>query len=71
MLQGKILGTRSIQDIPPIRKNPYRLPHILKPAVEEQIQDMYQKGIIQKSDSAWGSPVVIVGKKKFGRDTKV
>lgn len=52
-------------DNPPIRKNPYRLPHALKPVVNTQIQDMHQKGIIRESDSPWGSPVVIVSKKSL------
>lgn len=50
-------------DHPPIKKTPYRLPHALKPIVDEQIQDMCEKGIIRHSDSPWASPVVIVSKK--------
>lgn len=50
-------------DHPPIKKNPYRLPHALRPVVEEQINDMLQKGIIRPSTSPWSSPVVIVSKK--------
>ena len=52
-------------DNPPIQKNPYRLPFALKLVVEEQIKYMYQKGIIQESDSPWGSPVDIVRKKSL------
>lgn len=50
-------------DHPPIRKNPYRLPHALKSVVNEQISDMQNKGIVRPSDSPWASPVVIVSKK--------
>lgn len=48
---------------PPIRKNPYRMPHALKPIVIEQIDEMLTKGIIRPSTSPWSSPVVIVSKK--------
>ena len=50
-------------DNPPVRKNLYRLPHALKPVVDEQIRDMLKKKIIRPSNSPWSSPVVIVNKR--------
>ena len=47
----------------PVRKNPYRLAHSLKPVVEEQVQDMLRKEIIVESSSPWNSPIVMVKKK--------
>jgi hypothetical protein len=47
----------------PIRKTPYRIPHALKPVVEEHIKDMPNKGIIEPSMSPWSSSIVLVKKK--------
>jgi hypothetical protein len=50
-------------DSQPIKKNPYRTPHALKPVVEENIEDMLRKGIIEPSISPWSSSIVLVNKK--------
>ena len=47
----------------PVKKQPYRLAHSLKPVVEEQIKDMLKKGIIVEISSSWNSPIVMVKKK--------
>jgi hypothetical protein len=50
-------------DAQPIKKNPYRTPHALKPVVEEHVREMLQKGVIEPSISPWSSSIVLVKKK--------
>ena len=40
-----------------------RLPHALKPVVDNEVQKMLSQGVIRKSSSPWCSPVVMVKKK--------
>jgi len=42
---------------------PYRYAPILKTKIERQVNDMLQRGIIQKSTSSFASPVLLVKKK--------
>ncbi|CAM5127231.1 unnamed protein product [Eretmochelys imbricata] len=46
----------------PIRVQPYRVSPQAKTAIEWEIQDMLQMGVICPSESAWASPVVLVPK---------
>ncbi|CAM5072193.1 unnamed protein product [Eretmochelys imbricata] len=46
----------------PIRAQPYWVSPQAKTAIEREIQDMLQMGIIRPSRSAWASPVVLVPK---------
>ncbi|CAM4657216.1 unnamed protein product [Caretta caretta] len=46
----------------PIRVQPYRVSPQAKIAIEREIQDMLQMGVIRPSESAWASPVVLVPK---------
>ncbi|CAM4605894.1 unnamed protein product [Caretta caretta] len=46
----------------PIRVQPYRVSPQAKTAIEREIQDMLQMGVIRPSGSAWASPVVLVPK---------
>ncbi|CAM5127601.1 unnamed protein product [Eretmochelys imbricata] len=41
----------------PIRAQPYRVSPQAKTAIEREIQDMLQVGVIRPSGSAWASPV--------------
>jgi hypothetical protein len=74
-LESKELGCTSqvehsieTGDARPIKKCPYRIPHALKPVVEEHIDDMLEKNIIEPSTSPWSSSIVLVHKKsKDGR----
>jgi len=50
-------------DARPIKENPYRIPYALKPVVEEHIDEMLGKGIIEPSSSPWSSSIVLVQKK--------
>jgi hypothetical protein len=50
-------------DAKPIRRNPYRIPHVLKAVVDEHIDDMMQKEITEPSMSPWSSSIVLVQKK--------
>lgn len=50
-------------DARPIMKRPYRVPHHLRPVVEEHLADMLDKGVIVPSSSPWSAPVVLVPKK--------
>ena len=47
----------------PIKRNHYRTPHALKPVVEEHINDMLKRKIIEQSSSPWSSSIVLVQKK--------
>jgi hypothetical protein len=49
-------------DVQPIKRTPYQTPHALKPVVEEHIEDMLRKGIIEPSISLWSSSIVSVKK---------
>lgn len=55
-------------NVTPVYKKPYRLPHALKSEVQRQIKDMLDNDIIEESTSEWSSPVLLVPKKcdKFG-----
>ncbi|CAM5089101.1 unnamed protein product [Eretmochelys imbricata] len=46
----------------PIRVQPYRVSPQAKTAIDREIQDMLQMGVICPSGSAWASPVVLVPK---------
>ncbi|CAM5160655.1 unnamed protein product [Natator depressus] len=46
----------------PIEVQPYRVSPQAKTAIEREIQDMLQMGVIRPSGSAWASPVVLVPK---------
>ncbi|CAM5158112.1 unnamed protein product [Eretmochelys imbricata] len=46
----------------PIKVQPYRVSPQAKTAIEREIQDMLQMGVIRPSESAWASPVVLVPK---------
>ena len=47
----------------PINLRPYRYPLKQKDFIEELVQGMLDKGIIQLSSNPFASPVVLVGKK--------
>ncbi|CAM5117753.1 unnamed protein product [Natator depressus] len=46
----------------PIRAQPYQVSPQAKTAIEREIQDMLQMGVIHPSSSGWASPVVLVPK---------
>ncbi|KAL5486579.1 hypothetical protein EMCRGX_G019081, partial [Ephydatia muelleri] len=47
----------------PIRLAPYRIPHAYRKAVQQEISEMLEGGVIELSASEWCSPMVIVQKK--------
>ena len=47
----------------PIRQPPHRLGPQKELEAEKQVQELLQQGLIEPSDSAWSSPVVLVKKK--------
>lgn len=44
----------------PVFVCPYRYPPNLKDEIERQVQEMFDQGIIQPSNSAFSSPVMLV-----------
>ena len=51
------------KDGPPVRQQPYCLPHVYKEAVEKQIELMLKQGIIEPASSDRALPIVIIKKK--------
>ena len=47
----------------PIRLPPYRIPHAYREAVQKELREMLDSGIIQRSGSEWAAPIVLVKKK--------
>jgi hypothetical protein len=54
---------RTDRDARPIRQPPRRFPLAKQAEVSGMLDDMQRRGIIEKSDSPWSSPVVLVRKK--------
>lgn len=52
-----------IEGARPVNIRPYRYAPAIKDEIEQQVSDMLHKGIIQKSTSAFSSPVLLVRKK--------
>ena len=52
-----------IEDTRPIRQPPHRLGPEKEAEAEKQVQDLFEKGLIEPASGAWGSPVVLVQKK--------
>ena len=48
---------------PPIKQRPRRESIGMQGAIQKELQDMLEKGVIELSSSAWTSPVVLVKKK--------
>jgi hypothetical protein len=48
---------------PPIRKAPYRVPHSLRGEMEEQVDNILNRGVIRESTSPWNAPAILVPKK--------
>ena len=46
----------------PVRQSPYRIPYSYREMVQEEMREMEEKGVIEKSTSEWASPMVLVGK---------
>ena len=49
-------------DATPIKQRPYRVSPDVKKEIDRQVDEMLEKGIIQKSVPPWSSPVVLVKK---------
>lgn len=47
----------------PLRQRPYRVSATERQVIQEQVDDMLHRGVIQPSQSPWASPVVLVAKK--------
>ena len=51
------------KDGPPVRQQPYCLPHVYKEAVEKETELMLKQGIIEPASSVRALPIVIIKKK--------
>ena len=50
-------------DSRPVKQRPYRIPVHLNALVNNQVNDMLERGIIRASNSPWSSPIVLAPKK--------
>lgn len=50
-------------DAGPIKLRPYKIPHAVKPVVNNLIEQQLREGIIVPSKSAWSAPLLILPKK--------
>ena len=48
----------------PIRLPPYRIPYAHRDAVQKELREMLDCGIIERSRSEWAAPIVLVKKKE-------
>jgi len=46
----------------PVRQNPQSIPQSMRPVVKDEINKMLEAGIIEKTDSPYASPIVMVKK---------
>jgi hypothetical protein len=54
-------------DSKPIRKAPYRVPFALRKEMQNQVQEMLAKGVIEESVSPWSSPAIFLKKSLDGK----
>ena len=47
----------------PVYKRPYTMPNAVREKVEQEVKNMLNAGIVEKSKSAYGAPIVVVQKK--------
>ena len=47
----------------PVYKRPYAMPYALRKQVEDEVKNMLSAKLIEKSNSAYGAPIVVVQKK--------
>ena len=47
----------------PVYKRPYTMPYAVREKVEQEVKNMLNAGIVEKSKSAYGAPIVVVQKK--------
>ena len=45
-----------------VRQRPYRIPEARRRAIEQEVTNMLKLGVIEESQSAWSSPIVLVPK---------
>lgn len=50
-------------DATPVHRRPYRVSHVERRVIQQEVNKMLSKGIIEPSSSPWASPVVLVKKK--------
>ena len=60
MIQHRIKTRETTQ---PIRQLPYRIPFAYRAAVDEELKNMLEEGVIEPSTSEWAAPMVIVKKR--------
>jgi hypothetical protein len=52
-------------DAKPIRRPPYRVSYALRKEMETQVNDMFEKGIIEPSSSPWSAAAILVPKRSL------
>ena len=45
-----------------VNQRPYRVPEARKVAIQEEVRKMLELGVVEESQSAWSSPIVLVPK---------
>jgi len=52
-------------DAAPTKKNPYKVPFVLKDEMKKQLDDMLERGVITPACSEWAAPDILVKKKSL------
>lgn len=65
---GKVnlLEHEIIVEGPPIKQRYYPVSPVLQKHIDDQLNDMLKQGIVEKSNSPWSSPIIMMKKKDGG-----
>ena len=65
---GELLGSTAkcehVIDVtdPPVKQGYYRVSPVMQQLIDQELDDMLRKGIAEKSNSSWSSPILLIKK---------